>query len=70
MTEEEFKALLKVRGDGYELTVNAKTVYEAYVAAPNGTVSMGRWASSEDKETALETLAAMFFGESDADTRE
>jgi hypothetical protein len=68
MTEEEFKALLKIRGDGYELVVKEKVIYEAFLQSPIGTVSMERWASSEDKEMALDTLAEKFFGGNSANT--
>lgn len=69
MTEEEFNALLKVRDDKSKLVVNQKIVYEAFlVDAEFGSVSMSRWASSEDKELALETLAEKYFKAADANS--
>jgi hypothetical protein len=68
MTEEEFKALLKIRGDGYELVVKERVIYETFLQSPIGTASMERWASSEDKEMALDMLAEKFFGGDSANT--
>jgi len=68
LTEEEFKALLKIRGDGYELVVKEKVIYEVFLQSHIDTVSMERWASSEDKEMALDTLAEKFFGGDSANT--
>lgn len=69
MTEEEFRALLKVRDDDMELVIEPETVWTVQLVNAQGTVSMNRWASSHDKEMALETLANKYFKGEDADPK-
>jgi hypothetical protein len=69
MTEEEFKALLKVQGNEMKLVVEPETVWTVQLVTADGTVSMERWASSHDKEMALEILANKYFKGEDADIK-
>jgi hypothetical protein len=69
MTEKEFRALLKIHGE-YELVINKKVIYEAFlVNTETGGTSLSNWATSEDKELVLDTLAEKFFGDSSANTK-
>jgi hypothetical protein len=69
MTEEEFRALLKIHGK-YELVINEKVIYEAFlVSTETGGTSLSNWASSENKEIVLDTLVEKFFGDSSANTK-
>lgn len=67
MTEEEFRALLKISDANLDLVLVPETVWTAQLVTKDGTVSMARWASSHDKEMALETLANKYFKGEDAD---
>jgi hypothetical protein len=69
MTEEEFKALLKVQGNEMKLVVEPETVWTVQLVTADGTASMERWASSHDKEMALEILANKYFKGEDADIK-
>lgn len=69
MTEEEFRALLKVKGEEYELVVEPQTVWNVMLVHPEfGSASMARWASSTDKGMALDQLAEKFFGDQSANS--
>ena len=71
MTEEEFEALLKLKGANYKLVVNPQVMWEvSLIDSEFGTTSMARWACSSDKELALDQLAEKFFEGDSADTRE
>lgn len=71
MTEEEFKALLKLKGANYKLVVEPQVVWNAsLIDLEFGSASMARWASSTSKELALDQLAEKFFESDSADTRE
>lgn len=64
MTEEEFKALLKLKGEKLTLVIEPQVVWTAMLEGGEfNAISQGRWASSTDKETALEMLAKKYFGE-------
>lgn len=69
MTEEEFKALLKVRGDGLKLEVISETIWTVMLSDESGATTMDWWASSDNKEMALETLANKYFKGEDADPK-
>jgi hypothetical protein len=69
MTEEEFKALLKVQGNEMKLVVEPETVWTVQLMTADGTASMKHWASSHNKEMALEILANKYFKGEDADIK-
>ena len=52
-----------------ELVIEPETVWTVQLVNAQGTVSMNRWASSHDKEMALETLANKYFKGEDADPK-
>ena len=60
MTEEEFRALLKISRDDVELELVPKVIWHAQIVSQK-TPEFPMWACSEDKEMALEQLAEKFF---------
>lgn len=75
MTEEEFRAVLKVYDPEARLEVKSETIWTVTAVIPQEDAPpMGFWTSSSDKELALEDLSWQLFGpvkdsEADADTR-
>jgi hypothetical protein len=68
MTEEEFRALLKLRDEQFELVVESQVVWSVMLVGPQGQTNMSLWASSTDKKIALDQLAEKFFGDKSADS--
>jgi IS5 family transposase len=68
MTEEEFRALLKVQGDEKYLKVVPEAMWTVLIVNKAGTPYLNLWATSSDKEMALETLAEKYFGGNNADS--
>lgn len=63
MTEEEFRALLKIQdGEDSELIVNSEVVWTATVRFDINTQPKLIWSSSTDKDLAIEDLAYQYFG--------
>ena len=75
MTEEEFRAVLKVYNPDAELEVKSEVIWTVTALIPQeGRRPMGLWTSSSDKELALDDLSWQLFGpiedsDADADTR-
>jgi hypothetical protein len=75
MTEEEFRAVLKVYNPDAELEVKSEVIWTVTALIPQeGKRPMGLWTSSSNKELALEDLSWQLFGpvedsDADADTR-
>lgn len=62
MTEEEFKALLKMRdGENSELIIESEIVWTAKVRFDIKEQPKVLWASSINKEVALEDVAHQYF---------
>lgn len=71
MTEEEFRALLKIQGgDDAELIVESEVVWTAKIRFDINTQPKLLWSSSTDKDLAIEDLAYQYFGDESADIRE
>ena len=64
MTEEEFKALLKVKEDSAMLEITEEVVYTAVLKFKYG--GGGYWATSTSKEQAINDLVDQYFGEKSA----
>ncbi len=74
MTEEEFKALMKIKDPTAKLTLEAEIIWTAAVTTIGADgQKRGYWTTSSDKELALEEIAHQFFemgiSNNDADTR-
>ena len=71
VTEEEFRALLKLQdGDDSELIVESEVVWTAKVRFNISEQAKIIWSSSTDKQLAIEDLAYQYFGNKSADNRE
>lgn len=67
MTEEEFKALLKMRdGENSELIIESEIVWTVKVRFDIKKQPKVLWASSTSKETALEDVAHQYFRDKSA----
>jgi hypothetical protein len=60
MTEEELDALLKLEGKGLRVEIKTSVVYTVELQNEKGQ-AVG-WASSEQEDMAIETLARQYFG--------
>jgi hypothetical protein len=69
MTEEEFRALLKLQnGEDAELIIESEVVWTATVRFDINTHPKILWASSTDKDVAIEDLVYQFFGDQSANS--
>lgn len=69
MTEEEFRALLKVQdGEDSKLTLESEVVWTAKVHFDLKVQPKIMWSSSTDKQLVLEDLAYQYFGSKSADS--
>ena len=71
VTEEEFRALLKLQdGDNSEFILESEVVWTAKVRFDINEQPKMIWSSSTDKQLAIEDLAYQYFGKQSANNRE
>jgi hypothetical protein len=62
MTEEEFRALIKVKNETAELTLESELVWTAAITViGEDGKKRGYWTTSSSKELAIEEIAHQFF---------
>jgi hypothetical protein len=69
MTEEEFRALLKIQdGDDAELIIESEVIWTAKIRFDLNKQAKVIWSSSTDKDLAIEDLAYQYFGDESANS--